>query len=105
MQKSFHFRELIWLVLINVIQFSVSAADWPQYRGPNHDGSTPEKISLKWPTEGPRQVWKANLGDSFGSFAVAGGKAYGRQVTIGVGLLIAGLWGGSLWISWAGAFR
>lgn len=56
--------------------FLLVAADWPQYRGPNHDGSTPEKISLKWPTEGPRQVWKADLGDSFGSFAVAGGKAY-----------------------------
>jgi outer membrane protein assembly factor BamB len=52
------------------------AADWPQYRGPNHDGSTPEKISTKWPAEGPKQIWKAELGDSFGSFAVAGGKAF-----------------------------
>ena len=63
-------------ILILSTTLSLVAADWPQYRGPNHDGSTPEKISLKWPTEGPRQVWKADLGDSFGSFAVAGGKAY-----------------------------
>ncbi|MEO5804532.1 MAG: PQQ-binding-like beta-propeller repeat protein [Verrucomicrobiota bacterium] len=55
---------------------SIQAADWPQYRGPNHDGSTPEKISTKWPVEGPKQIWKAELGDSFGSFAVAGGKAF-----------------------------
>jgi outer membrane protein assembly factor BamB len=52
------------------------AADWPQYRGPNHDGSTPEKISTSWPQEGPKQIWKAPLGDSFGSFAVSGGKAF-----------------------------
>jgi len=37
------------------------AADWPQYRGPNHDGSSPEKILKHWPQEGPRQIWKATL--------------------------------------------
>ena len=52
------------------------AADWPQYRGPNNDGSTPEKIQTKWPTEGPRVIWKAALGPSFGSFAVSGNRAY-----------------------------
>ena len=52
------------------------AADWPQYRGPNHNGSTPEKIATTWPAEGPHQVWKSPLGDSFGSFAVANGKAF-----------------------------
>ncbi|MGI8966826.1 MAG: alcohol dehydrogenase, partial [Limisphaerales bacterium] len=55
---------------------SVIAADWPQYRGPNHDGSTPEKISQTWPQEGPIQIWNAPLGDSFGSFAVSGDKAF-----------------------------
>jgi outer membrane protein assembly factor BamB len=52
------------------------AADWPQYRGPNVDGSTPEKILTAWPKEGPRVLWKAPLGESFGSFAVAGDKAF-----------------------------
>jgi len=55
---------------------SVRSEDWPQYRGPNHDGSTPEKISTKWPVEGPKQIWKAELGESFGSFAIASGKAF-----------------------------
>lgn len=55
----------------------IQAADWPQYRGPQHDGSTDEKGLLKtWPKEGPRQIWKAPLGDSFGSFVVSGGKAF-----------------------------
>jgi outer membrane protein assembly factor BamB len=53
-----------------------SAADWTQYRGPNHDGSTPENILTTWPKEGPAVVWKAPIGESFGSFAVGGGKAY-----------------------------
>ena len=72
MRKMKHFL----LLAITTFAFELFATDWPQYRGPNHDGSTPEKISLKWPTEGPRQVWKAELGYSFGSFAVAGGKAF-----------------------------
>ena len=52
------------------------AADWQQYRGPNHDGSTPEKILKAWPREGPRQLWKVALGESFGSFAISGDKAF-----------------------------
>jgi len=55
---------------------TLSAADWPQYRGPNHDGSSPEKIQQTWPKDGPPVVWKATLGPSFGSFAVGGGKAF-----------------------------
>ena len=53
-----------------------SGADWPQYRGPEHDGSTPEKIATGWPQEGPKTVWRAPLSDSFGSFAISQNKAY-----------------------------
>lgn len=52
------------------------AAEWPQYRGASNDGSTPERILTVWPKEGPPVVWKAPLGDSFGSFAVSGGRAF-----------------------------
>jgi len=52
------------------------AADWPQYRGPLVDGSAPEGILTTWPSGGPKVVWKAPLGPSFGSFAVSGGKAF-----------------------------
>lgn len=55
---------------------AVCGADWPQYRGPNHDGSTPERIRTAWPGEGPRVLWRAPLGPSFGSFAVSGGRAF-----------------------------
>ena len=59
------------------------AADWPGYRGPNHDGSTAEKITLTWPTTGPSVVWKIPAPNGFSSFAVVGGSAYtivGRDV-------------------------
>jgi len=65
---------LVLLCCLAVLQSN--AADWPQYRGPNHDGSAPEKILTAWPVEGPKVLWKAPLGPSFGSFAVSGGKAF-----------------------------
>lgn len=64
------------LLLGGSLVISTQAADWPQYRGANNDGSSPEKIKTAWPKEGPPVVWKAPLGVSFGSFAVIGDRAY-----------------------------
>ncbi len=71
-------QKLVFCVLLASGTFLTvgRAADWPQYRGPNIDGSSPEKILKSWPKEGPREIWKASLGPSFGSFAVSGGKAF-----------------------------
>ncbi|MCD6048650.1 MAG: outer rane biosis protein [Verrucomicrobia bacterium] len=53
------------------------AADWPQYRGPNADGTSPEKLIGKaWPAAGPKVLWRRPMTDGFSSFAVSGGKAY-----------------------------
>lgn len=54
---------------------SLQAADWPQYRGPQGDGSSPEKIS-QWAAAGPKKVWKVESTNGFSSFAVGGGKAF-----------------------------
>ena len=51
-------------------------ADWPQYRGPNHDGASPEKIPTQWPATGLRQVWKLPLKNGFSSFTLGDGKVY-----------------------------
>lgn len=51
-------------------------ANWPQYRGPNHDGVSPQPVAKQWPGEGPKVLWKVPLGEGFGSMAVAGGKVY-----------------------------
>ena len=52
------------------------AADWSQYRGPNHDGASPEKISLTWPSGGLREIWKVPMNAGFSSITIADGKAF-----------------------------
>lgn len=64
-----------WLLSL-VLTATSLAADWPQYRGPNHDGSSSEEILKTWPSAGPKLIWKAPLGPSFGSFAVSGARAF-----------------------------
>ncbi len=55
---------------------SAYGADWPNYRGPNHDSTSSERILKTWPALGPRQLWKKPLPDGFGSFAVSGSQVY-----------------------------
>lgn len=55
-----------------------SSNDWPQWRGPNRDGISPENDLLdEWPKDGPPLAFKATgLGGGYSSVAVAGGKIY-----------------------------
>lgn len=55
---------------------AASAADWPQYRGPNHDGISTESLSLPWPAAGPKVIWRTPTKNGFSSFAVADGKVF-----------------------------
>ena len=58
---------------------ALHAADWPQYRGPNHDGTSPESMP-KWPANGLSAKWKVPTENGFSSFAVRDGRAF-TQVT------------------------
>jgi outer membrane protein assembly factor BamB len=55
-----------------------SADDWPQWRGVNRDGISPETGLLKsWPAEGPKLLWKAQgLSEGFSAAAVVKGRVY-----------------------------
>lgn len=59
-------------------QGAQSAANWPQWRGPNRDGISKETGLLKqWPADGPPLVWKATgAGGGYSSFAISNGKLY-----------------------------
>src|ERR1700760_4678286 len=70
----FHFA--ITSLFIGTIYSTAHGSDWPQFRGPNHDGSSAEKILEQWPPSGLTEVWKVPLTDGFSSFAVADGKAF-----------------------------
>jgi outer membrane protein assembly factor BamB len=78
------------ILLLSAI-LAVSAADWPQWRGPNRDGKSPETGLLKsWPSEGPRLVWRATgLGEGYSSIAVAGGRIYTQGQRAGAQYVIA----------------
>jgi len=53
------------------------ADDWPNWRGPNHNGISAETGWLaKWPADGPPRLWKTSVGLGFSSVAVANGRAY-----------------------------
>ena len=53
---------------------ALKGADWPSFRGPTHDGISTEPIA--WPSGGPRQVWKINVGIGHSAVSVAGDRAY-----------------------------
>lgn len=69
---------LIWLISCSTfVSVSVYAEDWPQYRGPDLDGTTSEKISLTaWPKEGPKVVWRIPTPLGFSSFSISQGQAF-----------------------------
>jgi outer membrane protein assembly factor BamB len=52
-------------------------ADWPHYLGPNRNATSDEKGLLRsWPDEGPKVLWKIDLGPGYGGAAVSDGKVY-----------------------------
>jgi len=61
-----------------VAQVAPTAANWPQWRGPNRDGISKETGLLRqWPEGGPALAWKATgAGRGYSSFSVANGKLY-----------------------------
>jgi outer membrane protein assembly factor BamB len=68
------------VVLLALAQLAIgqSAANWPQWRGPNRDGISKETGLLKeWPAAGPTLVWKASgAGRGYSSLSIANGKVY-----------------------------
>lgn len=67
---------LIFATSIVALLPASQAVEWTQYRGPNHDGVSSEKILQSWPANGPRELWKVPLNAGFSSFAVGSGKAF-----------------------------
>jgi outer membrane protein assembly factor BamB len=55
---------------------ALRAADWPQYRGPNHDGISTEIIRTNWNAEAPRQVWRMPLAPALSSLSVVVGRIF-----------------------------
>lgn len=56
---------------------TLRAADWPNYRGPDHNGITKETDwKSDWGDSGPKVLWKKSIGIGFSSIVVAEGRVY-----------------------------
>ena len=57
---------------------SLSASDWPQFRGVNGDGISTEKgINKDWKAKPPKELWRVALNDKgYAGAAVAAGKVF-----------------------------
>ncbi len=57
----------LWQCLALLIVGSFcTAADWPQFLGPNRNGVAPEtNLALTWPKEGPKTLWKMKVGEGW----------------------------------------
>ncbi|MFO0824988.1 MAG: PQQ-binding-like beta-propeller repeat protein [Gemmataceae bacterium] len=84
-------RALFSLGLTSALALSLSAADWPQWRGPDRTGVSKETGLLKvWPKDGPLVAWKVKgCGAGFSSVVVTGGVIYGTGLKDGKELLWA----------------
>ena len=85
-----HHRNPVVCVLCTLLFVSMcaDASDWPTFGGLARDWISPETGWLaQWPAEGPRILWKAEVGIGFSSFTVVDGKVFtagwaGEQDTV-----------------------
>lgn len=72
-----HGQNALLLGLLAFIHTAAIADDWPQWRGPNRDGISLEKgWKAQWTAEGPKQLWKVNVGIGYSSMSVANGRIF-----------------------------
>lgn len=71
-------RFLIALALAGLCPLTLaSAADWPQWMGPNRDDVWNETgIVEKFPADGPKVLWRKPVNGGFAGPAIVGGKVY-----------------------------
>ena len=67
-----------FIVAFLVVSGAAWAADWPQFRGPNADGISRERIANKsWQESPPEMLWKVSLTDEgYSGPSVAFGKVF-----------------------------
>ncbi len=72
----------LWFIAVSAAFLSLAAvradaADWPNWRGPNHNGISDEKGWMEaWLKEEPKVLWGKSVGVGYSSFAVVGDRAY-----------------------------
>ena len=68
--------KLLCIAAAGFVAGNLTAGDWPQWRGPDRNGISSEKVSAVWPAEGPKVLWQASVGTGFSSLSVSQGRVY-----------------------------
>lgn len=91
LQRASLLSRCLGLALLPVLTATCLAADWPNFRGPNHDGISPESGLLKeWPQGGPKLSWKSTgLGQGYSGVSVVGERIYTAGSSKDAGYLYA----------------
>src|SRR5579883_99717 len=63
------------IALLAISLWSCGAADWPQWRGPNRNGISLERINTHWPGTNLPALWEASVGTGFSGVSIASGRA------------------------------
>src|SRR5258707_1386029 len=69
-------RRLFSLTLCLCLAWCCHGADWPQYRGSNHDGISTERINQQWTGSVTNPLWRLPVTNCLGSLAVSGGRVF-----------------------------
>src|SRR5262245_34405819 len=68
---------LVCLWLLMLPGAPLTASDWPQFLGPNRDGSSPETgLLAAWNGQGPKVLWKVAGGEGYAQIGVSGQRAF-----------------------------
>lgn len=69
-------RHLNWLCGLFMACLAAAGADWTQYRGPNHDGVSTDRINKLWSGSITNPVWLVPVTNGPCSLTVAGGRIF-----------------------------
>jgi outer membrane protein assembly factor BamB len=66
------------MIMAGLLAQNAFASDWPQFRGLNRDGKSPEQgLLTKWPEGGPKLLWSAQgIGKGYTHVSIANGLVY-----------------------------
>ncbi len=66
---------LLIMTSLLALPANLSAADWPQWLGPNRDGCSAETgLMTAWPKDGPKRLWQRDVGAGYSGPVVAGNR-------------------------------
>ena len=68
------------LLFTTLVIPALHALDWPEYRGADNTGATPEKVRTSFPPDGPKVLWKVPSLNGFSSLVIAGGRCFTQEL-------------------------